>query len=70
MLNQVQHTYYKKTYDDNVEYFSEEICKFGDKTLKVGQRFAKTNITDKFGRSFDKVECECDIPPFVRCRNV
>ncbi|RZC39356.1 uncharacterized protein BDFB_013967 [Asbolus verrucosus] len=48
---------------------TEETCKFGEKSLKVGQKFEKFSVDDGFGKIVDKVECECIIPPLVTCRD-
>jgi hypothetical protein len=45
----------------------EETCKFGEKTFKVGEEFEKSDFTDNYGRKFEKVKCECVIPPLMKC---
>ncbi|RZC34706.1 hypothetical protein BDFB_009390, partial [Asbolus verrucosus] len=37
----------------------DDVCKFGDKTLKVGQRFEKINVETSFGQKIEKITCEC-----------
>jgi hypothetical protein len=46
---------------------SEETCKFGEKTFKVGEEFEKSDFIDNYGRKVEKVKCECVIPPLMKC---
>lgn len=48
----------------------ENICKFGNKMLKVGQSFERKNHTGGFGQKYGTVKCECVVPPLVKCTNV
>lgn len=53
-----------------ITFLDDLVCQFGDKLVKKGQSFEKTNITSLFGVTFEKVECECDVPPLVKCISV
>ncbi|KAJ3654038.1 hypothetical protein Zmor_013252 [Zophobas morio] len=41
---------------------TQEICKFGQKDVKVGQYFEKANF-----KNFEKIKCECVVPPLLKC---
>jgi hypothetical protein len=40
---------------------SDEFCRFGNTTIKVGQSFERT-VTSHY-----KIQCECSIPPLLTC---
>lgn len=50
---------------ENGEGKSEVSCKFGDKILKIGDKF-KTKYQRWSGNEGD-VDCQCEVPPFVTC---
>lgn len=50
--------------------FLDDVCQFGDKEIKKGQTFEKTNITTTFGTIIEKIECKCTLPPLVKCHTV
>lgn len=47
-----------------------DVCRFGNKKLKVGQWVEKLNVKNGFGEIIKKIVCECVIPPLLTCNVV